>query len=124
MNADRRAGTSRIAATDATGPPAPSLQPPQKPDVQQPNVVVGIVKQPSFRARPRRSCLRRRSTAEATTATAPPASDELSDTHDSPLPSTPVMARSVSFAENLTVQEYGMILGDHPGVLDNGYVLD
>jgi hypothetical protein len=102
----------RIAATDASGPPppAPASQPPG----------VAMAKQPSFRARPRRSCMRRRSTA-TTASSSGPASDELSDPSIEPSPS-PAMARAVSFAENLTVQEYGMILGDHPGVMDNGYV--
>src|SRR3569832_1541866 len=69
-------------------------------------------------ARPRRSCLRRQSTATTV------GSNAFSDDGSATLPDESAAAsRKVAFAETLHVQEYGMILGDNPCV-DQGYVVD
>lgn len=60
-------------------------------------------------ARPRRSCLRRESTATTVVSKGDSTTD---DVQGSELPSSPESSfRRVSFATKLQVKEYGMILG-------------
>lgn len=115
-----------------TPPPPPSIVQTSSQSNEPP---LGLVKQPSFHgARPRRSCLRRQSTATTVcSAGAGSAGGELSDelkaqllvepaSEEGECPKRTVPAavsqitRSVSFSEKANVQEYGMILGDHPCV--------
>jgi hypothetical protein len=118
----------------------PDVSPPQSIVVLTPKQLpveptAALVRQPSFHgARPRRSCLRRQSTAttvcsagSGSAAREGGLSDELKLTpceggETQECAAVAPIVRSVSFLEKASVQEYGMILGDHPCV-DRGYVM-